>query len=179
MKKLILLLLLPLFSMAQTSLKDADIYAAAGNRYEWLLTNIEPDMGMPAVSSLLWKMGMGKDEEYGRKEAMKGDLLNQKWRYEDRIVSGNEKAQEIYVHWIGKWIVKDKEYITTKVVFEGDTEAIIKFYINFWTRAINFRDTKPGETVTTRFLTDVAALTVGTNGKSKIVVQTAEDYYKD
>lgn len=178
MKKLILFLILPLFSWAQTSIKDADIYAAAGNRYEWLLTNIEPDMGMPAVSSLLWKMGMESDEEYGRKNAIKEDFLNQKWRYVDRIVSGNEKAHEIYVHWIGKWIVKDKEYITTKVVLEGNTEAIIKFYINFWTRAINFKDTKPGETVTTRFLTDVASLTVGNNGKSKIVVQTAENYYE-
>lgn len=175
MKKLILFLLLPLFSLAQTSIKEADIYAAAGNRYEWLLTNVEGGQNFPAVSSLLWKMGMGKDDEYYKGKQTK---IDQRWKYVDRIVSGNEKPNEVYVYWTGKDI-KGYDYpITTKVVLEGNTEAIINFYINFWTRAINFKDTKPGETVTTRFLTDVAALTVGNNGKSKIVVQTAEDYYK-
>lgn len=68
--------------------------------------------------------------------------------------------------------------MTQKIDISGDTENIIKFYVNFWSRAINFKDTKPGETVTTRFLSDVAALSVGTNGQSKIVVTTAKDYYK-
>ncbi|HUH35130.1 MAG TPA: hypothetical protein VL022_04790 [Moheibacter sp.] len=179
MKKLLLLLLImPFFGLAQTSLKDDDIHAAAGNRYEWLLTNVDPVMGMPSVSSLLWRMDMGEDEDFGSKEAMKHDELTQNWRFEDRNVFGNEKPQEVYVYWRGKWIVKDKEYIITKVTLEGDTERIITFFVNFWTRAINFRDIKPGETATVRFLTDVAALTVGKNGKSKIVVQTSKDYYE-
>ena len=177
MKKLILILLLfPLLSTAQTTIKDADIYAAAGNQYEWLLTNIESGLNFPAVSSLLWKMGMTEDESYYKG---KNTATNQKWRYTDQIVSGNEKESEILVFWTGKKVNGYEQPIIEKVVLEGTTEKIIKFYINFWTRAINFKDTKPGETVTVRFLTDVAALTVGTNGRSKIVVQTAKDYYKD
>lgn len=172
MKKLILLLLLPLFSMAQTSLKDADIYAAAGNRYEWLLTNIDPLDNMGTEQSLIQKMGFVFAEN---KDVYKDDYT--KFVFEKSILSGNEKPSYLNVHYYTKKVEgKDIQY---KVEIDGPTEYVIKFYINFWTRAINFRDTKPGETVTTRFLTDVAALTVGTNGKSKIVVQTAEDYYKD
>ena len=67
--------------------------------------------------------------------------------------------------------------VTKKVDISGDTEYIIKFYANFWSRAINFKDTKRRDSYHS-FLSDVAALSVGTNGQSKIVVTTASDYYK-
>ena len=91
-----------------------------------------------------------------------------------RQVSGNAKPSVILVTYFNKKL-KELEYpITQKVEITGDTQSIITFYVNFWSRAINFKDTKPGETVTTRFLTDVASLSVGTNGQSKIVVTTSK-----
>lgn len=174
MKTLVFLLLFPFVCFSQTSLSSEDIFAAAGNKYETLLTNIEAGDNFPAVSSLLDKLGFIDDETY----KTKWNPLLEQWRYVEGMVSGNEKRAVIYVKWTGKEVKGYKQPITQKVEISGDTENIIKFYINFWSRAINFKDTKPGETVTTRFLSDVAALSVGTNGQSKIVVTTAKDYYK-
>lgn len=174
MKKILFLLLFPFLCFSQTSLSNDDIYAAAGNRFETLLTNVEAGDNFPAVSSLLDKMGFVDDESY----KTKWNPLLQQWKYVENIVSGNTKPANIYVKWTGKNVKGYKHPIITNVEIEGNTQSIITFYVNFWTRAINFRDTKPGETVTTRFLSDVAALSVGTNGQSKIVVTTAKDYYK-
>lgn len=174
MKKILLLLLFPTLLFSQTSLSEEDIYAAAGNDYETLITNIEAGNNFPAVSELLHKIGMVNDETY----KTKFDVLNQKWKYVQQITSGNAKPSTVYVNWSGKRVKGYKQPIITKLEISGDTENIIKFYVNFWSRAINFKDTKPGETVTTRFLSDVAAMSVGTNGQSKIVVTTAKDYYK-
>jgi hypothetical protein len=174
MKKILFLLLFPFLCFSQTSLKDDDIYAASGNRYETLLTNIEAGDNFPAVSSLLDKMGFIDDETY----KTKWNPLFQQWKYVESIVSGNKKPATIYIKWTGKAVKGFEQPIITKLELSGDTESIIKFYVNFWSRALNFKDTKPGETVTTRFLSDVASLSVGTNGESKIVVTTAKDYYK-
>lgn len=173
MKKILLLLLFPLLCFSQTSLSDDDIYAAAGNQFETLLTNISIDReGGFAINHFLHKMGFTTDE----KSTQHGEIFKQK--YIQQITTGNAKPAIIWVSYFNKKIKGTDFPITQKVEIIGDTENIIKFYINFWSRAINFRDTKPGETVTTRFLSDVAALSVGTNGESKIVVTTAEDYYK-
>ena len=174
MKKILFLLLLPFLCFSQTPLTSDDIYAAAGNEYETLITNIEAGNNFPAVSDLLNKIGLVDDETY----KTKFDVFNQKWKYVQNIVSGNTRGATVYVTWSGKRVKNYKQPIITKLEMRGDTEYIIKFYVNFWSRAINFKDTKPGETVTTRFLSDVAALSVGTNGQSKIVVTTAKDYYK-
>lgn len=174
MKKLLLLLIFPVFFFSQTTLKEADIYAAAGNEYETLLTNISIDReGGFAINHLLSKMGFSSDD----KSTVHGDLF--KLKYTQNIVSGNAKQAVIWVSYYNKKIKGSSFPVTQKVEMYGDTPYIIKFYINFWSRAINFRDTKPGETVTTRFLSDVAALSVGTNGQSKIVVTPAKDYYKN
>ena len=173
MKKLLFLLLLPLLSFSQTSLTDADISAAAGNEYETLLTNIGIDReGGFAINHFLHKMGFTVDERF----TQHGENFKQK--YVQQIVSGNAKPAVIWVNYLNNKVKGSNLPITRKVEVSGDTEDIIKFYVNFWSRAINFKDTKPGETVTTRFLSDVAALSVGTNGQSKIIVTTAKDYYK-
>ena len=176
MKKNLLLLLFPTLLFSQTSLNNNDIYAAAGNDFEWLMTNIDTsNKGGYGYEGLLTRMGFIYDETY------KADTSNSKFwqrRYIKNIVSGNEKQSLIYLKEDYKKVSGNKYPIITKMEIWGDTENIIKFYVNFWSRAINFKDTKPGETVTTRFLSDVAALSVGTNGQSKIVVTTAKDYYK-
>jgi hypothetical protein len=173
MKKLLLLLLFPAFFFPQTSLTDDDIHAAAGNEYETLLTNIGIDReGGFAINHFLHKMGFTPDEKY----TQHGEVFKQK--YIQEITSGNAKTVVIWISYLNKKIKGYEFPITQKVDISGDTEYIIKFYVNFWSRATNFKDTKPGETVTTRFLSDVAALSVGTNGQSKIIVTTAKDYYK-
>lgn len=170
MKNLLLFLLFPAFVFCQTTIKNEDIYAAAGNEYEELLTNTTND-GF-AINHFLHRMNFTPD----------GELIkngqNYKQKYIQQIVSGNAKPSVILVTYFNKKL-KELEYpITQKVEITGDTQSIITFYVNFWSRAINFKDTKQGETVTTRFLTDVASLSVGTNGQSKIVVTTSKDYYK-
>lgn len=176
MKKLLFLLLFPFVCFSQTSLMDDDIYAAAGNDFEWLMTNVDTsNKGGLGYEGLLTRMGFIYDDKY------KGNLHNDKFwqrRYLKNIVSGNEKQSPIYFKESYKKVSSYKYPIITKMEIWGDSENIIKFYINFWSRALNFKDTKPGETVTTRFLSDVASLSVGTNGQSKIVVTTAKDYYK-
>lgn len=175
MKKILLLLLFPFLFFSQTSLSDDDIYAAAGNSFEWLLTNVDTsNRGAVSYQGLLSRMGYSYDEKY------KGEIYNDKlWqrRYSKNIISGNEKPSAIYLKQTYSRVKGYKYPIITKMEIWGDTQSIITFYINFWSHAINFRDTKPGETVTTRFLTDIAALSVGTNGQSKIVVMTVKDYY--
>ncbi|TXI88974.1 MAG: hypothetical protein E6Q36_04265 [Chryseobacterium sp.] len=173
MKRLLFFLLFPLLSFAQTSLTDADIAAAAGNDYETLLTNIGIDReGGFAINHYLHIMGFTPDEKF----TQYGENFKQK--YVQQIVSGNTNPAVICVSYLNKKVKGYDFPVTQKVDISGDTEYIIKFYANFWSRAINFKDTKPGEIVTTRFLSDVAALSVGTNGQSKIVVTTASDYYK-
>lgn len=175
MKKLLLLLLFPTIFFCQTSLSNDDIYAAAGNDFEWLMTNVDTsNKGGYGYEGLLTRMGFIHDDKY------KSNASSAFWqrRYLKSIVSGNEKQSQIYFKESYKKVPGYKYPIITKMEIWGDTENIIKFYVNFWSRAINFKDTKPGETVTTRFLSDVAALSVGTNGQSKIIVTTAKDYYK-
>ena len=175
MKKLIILLLFPIIFYSQTSLTNDDIYAAAGNDFEWLMTNVDTsNKGGYGYEGLLTRMGFVFDDKY--KSNASGTFWQR--RYIKNIISGNEKQSLIYIKENYKKVSSHKYPIITKMEIWGDTEYIIKFYINFWSRAINFKDTKPGETVTTRFLSDVAALSVGTNGQSKIVVTTAKDYYK-
>ncbi len=173
MKQILFLLLFPFLCFSQTQLQDEDISAAAGNEYETLLTNIGIDReGGFAINHFLHKMGFTPDEKF----TQHGENFKQK--YVQQIVSGNAKPAVIWVNYLNKKVKGYDFPITQKVDISGDTENIIKFYVNFWSRAINFKDTKPGETVTTRFLSDVVALSVGTNGQSKIVVTTAKDYYK-
>ncbi|REC64087.1 hypothetical protein DRF65_00485 [Chryseobacterium pennae] len=173
MKKILLLLLFPTIFFSQTSLTNDDIYAAVGNEYETLLTNIGIDReGGFAINHFLHKMGFTPDEKFTQNSE------NFKQKYIQQIVSGNAKPTVIWVSYLNKKVKGYNFPITQKVDISGDTENIIKFYVNFWSRAINFKDTKPGETVTIRFLSDVAALSVGTNGQSKIVVTSAKDYYK-
>lgn len=176
MKKILLLLLFPLLCFSQTSIMDDDIYAAAGNDFEWLMTNVDTsNKGGYGYEGLLSRMGYSYDDKY--KAGVANDKFWQR-RYSKNIISGNEKQSPIYFKETYKRVSGYKYPIITKMEIWGDTENIIKFYVNFWSRAINFKDTKPGETVTTRFLSDVAALSVGTGGQSKIVVTTAKDYYK-
>lgn len=173
MKTLFLLLILPTFLFSQTSIKEADIYAAAGNRFETLLTNVSIDReGGFAINHFLHTMGFTPDEKYTEH----GEKFKQK--YVQQITSGNATPGVIWVTYLNKKIKGSEFPVTQKIDISGDTESIVTFYVNFWSRALNFRDTKPGETVTTRFLTDVASLSVGTNGQSKIVVTTAKDYYQ-
>ncbi|WP_312399529.1 hypothetical protein [Chryseobacterium sp.] len=172
MKYLFLLLFLPTLLFSQTSISNDDIYAAAGNDYETLLTNVYiEDEGGFAINHFLNKMGFSPYHN----AVYSGDYFKQK--YIQQISTGNSKPSFIEVSYLNQKLKGSQSPITTKVEITGDTESVVKFYANFWSRAFNFRDTKPGEVVTTRFLTDVAALSVGSNGQSKIVVTTAKDYY--
>lgn len=175
MKTLLLLLILPTFLFSQTSIKDDDIYAAAGNEFEWLMTNVDTsNKGGYGYEGLLTRMGFSYDDKY----KLSSDEKFWQRRYSENIVSGNEKQSVIYFKENYKKVAGYKYPVITKMEIWGNTETIISFYVNFWSRALNFRDTKPGETVTTRFLSDVASLSVGMNGQSKIVVTTAKDYYQ-
>ncbi|WP_434575507.1 hypothetical protein [Riemerella anatipestifer] len=171
MKNLFYLLLLSmgLVHAQQTTYSDAEIRAVAGNRFEYLIVG-DDGQGDFNMQMLLNKMGFSP-------------VINPKDREKTKWVHSNRTNGEIVV-----WLKADYDCIekgeskvcyTKWVDLYGDAPSIIKFYVNFWSKALNFRDTKPGETVTVRFLSDVAALTVNKDGTAIIKVRSAKDYYKD
>ena len=171
MKKLLYLLLFTIgFATAQqTTYSDAEIRAVAGNQFEYLIVG-DDGQGYFNMQMLLNKMGFSpvvnpKDKEKTKwihSNRTNGEIVI--WEKSDFDCKGKGDDMVCYTKWIDLY---------------GDAPSIIKFYINFWSKALNFRDTKPGETVNVRFLSDVATLTVNTDNTAVIKVRSAKDYYKD
>lgn len=172
MKKLLLLFLLTIATQAQTNYKDVDIDAAAGNRYETLLTNVEYGYNDGTIQSGLRKIGMIQSDRKFWKQTEAGIFTI---RYEKQTVTGLGKQAYVYLKFSGKKIPQYSLPMTTKVELYGDIEAIINFYVTYWSRSLNFNDVKPGEVVSTRFLTDVATLSFPDAATAKITVITAKD----
>ncbi len=176
MKKIILLFLFSIATQAQTTLKQVDIDAAAGNDYETLLTNNEAMYGDMNVQLYLLHNDFMYDEVYNRKNSKDWHITNFVLsRFKKKTLTGVEKQSYV---WVKTSLKKIPQYLlpmATKVEIYGDKIAVIQFYCNFWSRQLNFNDVKPGEIVSTRFLTDVATLSYPDANTAKITVVTAKD----
>ena len=177
MNKLLLILLFSFATQAQTTMKEVDIDAAAGNRYETLLTNREAMYGDANIQDYLQHNGFIDDEVYNNKNHKTLNIPNVSnlSRYKKQTLIGFEKQSFI---WVKLYFKKVPEYslpMVSKVEIYGDKLAIIQFYCNFWSRSLNFNDVKPGEIVATRFLTDVATLSYPDATTAKITVVTTKN----
>jgi hypothetical protein len=178
MKKLLLLAFIFAASVqAQTSFKEVDIDAAAGNKYETLLTNVEFITGDMNIQSYLQKNGWVDDFDFNYKNRNTLSKQNQflTARYKKQALIGKEKQSYIWVKILLKKVPNYDLPMATKVEVYGDKIGVINFYCNFWSRELNFNDVKPGEIVSTRFLTDVATLSYPDATTAKITVVTAKD----
>lgn len=169
MKKLFFAsLLISIFTNAQqTTYSDAEIRAVAGNRWEYLIVGTDISEGYTNVQSLLNKMGFSP-------------IINPKDREKIMWVHSNQTNGKIKVYTrektTKKIMIKDIPFYYVKSLdIYGDKLSIIKFYINFWSKALNFRDVKEGETVSVRFLSDVATLTVNKDNTAIIKVRSAKE----
>lgn len=170
MKKILFLLLFLVgIAHAQTAYTHTEIKAVAGNRYEYLIVG-DDGQGYFNMQMLLNHLGFSP-------------VINPKDREKTKWVHSNNTNGEIVI-----WLKADfdcvekqdeKRCYTKWLDLYGDKASIIEFYINFWSKALNFRDTKPGETVNVRFLSDVATLTVNADNTAIIKVRSAKAYYKD
>ncbi len=167
MKRLFLILFLQLSILAfgQSKFSNAEIRAAAGNHYEYLI--IGTSFGEMSVQTLLNKMGFYPD--------VKATKFISKQEFRNKWVHSNQTNGEVVIWEQYKRAGKRADYYITEFELSGDAQSIIKFYINFWTKALNFRDTKPGEVVSVRFLTDVATLSVKKDGTAVIKVEASKD----
>lgn len=176
MNKLLLILLFSFATQAQTTIKQVDIDAAAGNRYETLLTNVSLGTGDINIQDYLQHNEYPYDDIYNHKN--KKDWHDTNFdlsRYKKNTLMGKEKQSYI---WVKLYFKKVPEYslpMVSKVEIYGDKLAIIQFYCNFWSRSLNFNDVKPGEIVSTRFLTDVATLSYPDATTAKITVVTSKN----
>lgn len=177
MNKLLLILLFSFATQAQTTMKEVDIDAAAGNRYETLLTNVELGTGDINIQDYLQHNEYPYDDIYNYKNRNTLGVKNvyDLSRYKKNTLIGKEKQSYI---WVKLYFKKVPEYslpMVSKVEIYGDKLAIIQFYCNFWSRSLNFNDVKPGEIVATRFLSDVATLSYPDATTAKITVVTTKN----
>lgn len=167
MKKILLFLIFSLQLQAQTSYKNEDIVAMAGNKYEYLLTNVEYAYNDACIQALLGDMEFIQSDEL---KSVK-NILDFTTKYK----SQRNKDINLYVRFIGKKVTGLNRPLTTKIEIYGDVTSVIKFYLNFWTSQLDFNDVKIGEVVSTRFLSDVATLTFPDRKTAKITVVTTKD----
>lgn len=168
MKKLLLLLLfIPLLSMAQTSFSETDIDAAAGNGYETLLTNVEP--AFPDMSLQLFLQNELQMVEVSQKAT--SQEIQRAFKSKARI--GKEAPQQLEANF---YLEPNGDHgIVNQVKITGDWNAVVKVFTGFWSRTLNLRDVSPGEIASTRFLTDVATIKLLDDGTGMITVVTAKD----
>lgn len=173
MKKTFLFFILFISSInAQTSIHKDDIRAVSGNDFETLLTNVEYGLNVGSIEECFNKMDMIHSDFAFSKSVKNVYALG---RFEKQILLGNEKQSYVYVKYYFKKIPQYTLPLTTKIEIYGDAQSVIKFYINYWSRELNFNDVKIGEVVSTRFLTDIATLSFPTSNTAKITIISSKD----
>lgn len=173
MKKLLFILLVSFSALnAQTTFSDADIDAARGNRYETLLTNVDIVDSDGAIQGFM-QLGLNFIHS-DRKYNINNNQYIQ-YRFEKNIFTNKQETIYMYYRLYKKQIPQYNLPLTTKVEIWGDYANVIKFFIGFWSRQLDFENIKPGTVVNTRFLTDIATLRVD-GSTAKITVVTAKDY---
>lgn len=173
MKKTVLFFIFFISSVnAQTNINQDDIRAVSGNDFETLLTNVEYGLNVGSIEECMNKMDMIHSNYSFSKSVKNVYALG---RFEKQSLIGDEKQGYVYVKY---YLKKTPQYtlpLTTKIEIYGDSNTVIKFYVNYWSRQLNFNDVKMGEVVSTRFLTDVATLSFPTSNTAKITIVSSKD----
>ncbi len=180
MKKLLLLLFLfPLTFFAQTNYSQEDIAAAATHDKQWLLTNttsdqIEYDYG---VTKMVQSFIQNKTKWEATSMACGTNCLQ--WVHQSNAPSHLKKRKISYKLYYDK--LPTGKRISTRVVFEGNKDLIVNFFMSYWTEDLEFTKGSQGkdDLATVRFLTDIATLRINEEGDASIIVTTgtAKDAY--
>lgn len=157
---------------AQTSIHPNDIKAASGNDFETLLTNVEYGLNVGSIEECFKNMDMIHSNYSFSKSVKNVYALG---RFEKQVLTGNEKQGYVYVKYYFKKVPQYTLPLTDKIEIFGDVNSVIKFYVSYWSRQLNFNDVKVGEVVSTRFLTDVATLSFPASNTAKITVVSSKD----
>lgn len=181
MKKLLLFLLFfPLTIFAQTNYSQEDITAAATHNDQWLLTNIS------TVDQMDYSYGVSKMVQEFIKTKTKWEATYstcgtncEQWIHRSNA-PGNLKKRRISYKLYHE-ILPNNDRISTKVIFEGNKDLVIDFFMSYWTEDLEFAKGTKGEheIASARFLTDIATLSIDKEGNASIVVTTgtAKDSY--
>lgn len=179
-KPLLLLFFLPLTIFAQTNYSVEDITAAIAHEDQWLLTNIG------TMDQMDYSYGVAKMVQEFIKTKTKWEANYSKcgtnceqWIHQSNA-PGNVKKRRISYKLYSE-LLPNKNRISTKVVFEGNKDLIIDFFMSYWTEDLEFAKGSKGEheIASARFLTDIATLSIDKDGNASIVVVTgnAKDSY--
>ena len=165
MKKPIHLLFIACCSLltahAQT-LTDADVRAAANNRFETLLIGVDAADAATDIQYFTYQKTQW--------EARWNDCGTDCDSY---LVASQPVKGQAYRHL--RFTVHSDKGITKRIAFTGDFDLLVSFFTEFWSRTVSLQDIQPGEVATTRFLTDVAAFSVDGRGNAQIEVTAAAD----
>lgn len=174
MRTMILFLMLSssiIFS--QTKLTISEIRAAQGNNYEWPLTGVEYYTTVSKIQNYTW--------DKIRRQPSLGECGKNCSRFINNIKDFSDQKESIFYYDIISTpdeTEKRFNWLTKKVIFKGDYNRLVEFYIEFWSRSINWNDVKKGDVVSTRFLGDIAVFSFDKNGNPQIIVQGTKEYYK-
>lgn len=166
----LILISITYLSAAQTSFTDADISAARGNDYEWLLTNIDYGFSASIIQGYTWAKT--------RTQPTFGDCGENCQRYYNNIKPFDDSKESVFYYDIllePSTTLKTHEQIVKKIIIKGDYNRLVSFFTEFWSTTINFDDISPDETASTRFLTDIAVFSFDKHGNPQIIIESTKD----
>ncbi|GAA4274037.1 hypothetical protein U6A24_01140 [Aquimarina gracilis] len=180
MKKLLLLLFLfPLTVFAQTDYSQEDIEAAATHDKQWLLTNTTGDQVdyTYGIIKMVQPFIQNQTKWEAKAIACKTNCLQ--WIHQSNTPGNLKKRKISYTLYYDQ--LPTGKRISTKVVFEGNKDLVVDFFMNYWTEDLEFNTGQKGKDylATVRFLTDIAVLQINDDGDASITVTTgtAKDAY--
>lgn len=176
-KLLLFIFILPFTFFAQTKYTQDDISAATTHDQQWLLTNTVSDqMNYSYGVSEMAQAFIFEKTKWKAKYSRCGTKCEQ-WIHESNV-QGTLKNRRISYKLYYDYLPNGKR-ISKKVIFEGNKDLVIDFFMNYWTEDlefVNFHNDKD-YIATARFLTDEATLKHKGEGDAIIIVTTAENLY--
>ncbi len=171
-KFLLFLFLFPLTFFAQTNYSQEDITAAATHDKQWLLTNTTSDQieYTYGVAKMVQSFIQNKTKWEAISKACGTNCLQ--WVHQGDAPDHLKKRKISYKLYYEK--LPTGKLVSTKVIFEGNKDLVVNFFMSYWTDDLEFTKGSQGEDylATVRFLTDIATLRINDEGDASIVVTT-------
>jgi len=174
-----LLLIFPFTMFAQSEYTQEHISEAASHSEQWLLTNTTNDhMNYAYGVSEMAKSFIYAKTKWEAKYSKCGAKCEQ-WTHESNE-PGELKKRRISYKLYSEYLPNGKR-ISKKVIFEGDKDLVIDFFMNYWTEDLEFVKYPKNKdyVASTRFLTDMATLHVSDDGEAVIEVTTSKSSFNN
>jgi len=99
------------------------------------------------------------------------------WIHESNVPSKLKKRRISYKLYYD--FLPNGRRISKKVIFEGNKDLVIDFFMNYWTEDLEFIEYPKDKdyVASARFLTDVATLKFNKNGDASIIVTTGKKLF--